>query len=600
MQLTGGQIVAEFLIKAGVPYIIGIPGHGCLGLVDAFKGRDDIRILPVRQEMSAVHMADGYYRVTGQPLAVFTSIGPGAINTAVGVATAYVDSTAVLILTGSPHTYMRGRGVLQEIERQQDADFPQVFAPLVKRYWRVDTTQQLPTIMQRAFNEMLSGRPGPVLIDLPMDVQADVAEVEIPHLQTRIPKGKPLADPKQVESATQLLLKAHRPVILAGGGVITAQAWEELHQLAEVLGAAVATTMMGRGAFPEDHPLSIRIAGSTGTECGNALTATADVLLAVGCRFADRASSSYKRGVSFAIPPTRLIHIDIDAGEIGKNYPTEVGIVADVKAALRQILEKLQHYNYRINYKDSSYFREIQERKAKWYERIDVFRNSSLEPPTISRVLKEVRDYLDDDAYVVSSSGHAQDRILQEFPFRMPRTNITTGGFSTMGFTLPASLGVKLADPSRQVIGIVGDGDFLMTMQELATAVQLQIPVVILILNNQGWLSIRDLQIGTLGMDRVLVTEFTNSQGELYSPDFATIAQAFGCYAEKVHRAEEVVPALQRAFKSNCPAVIEVLVNREFPHSGGPVTGWWDVPIPAYLTERRNQYEEERAGEVLF
>ncbi|MCI0526041.1 MAG: thiamine pyrophosphate-binding protein, partial [Nitrospira sp.] len=360
------------------------------------------------------------------------------------------------------------------------------------------------------------------------------------------------------------------------------------------------TTMMGRGAFPEDHPLSVRIAGSTGTDCGNALTSTADVLLAMGCRFADRASSSYKRGTSYTIPPTRLIHIDIDAGEIGKNYPTEIGMVADIKAALGQILEELRRCSHRVNYEDTPYFREIQERKAKWYERMDALRNSPLEPPTISRVLKEVRDYLDDDAYVVSSSGHAQDRILQEFPFRVPKTNITTGGFSTMGFTLPASLGVKLADPSRQVIGIVGDGDFMMTMQELATAVQLQLPVVTLILNNQGWLSIRDLQIGTLGADRTLITEFTNSQGELYSPDFTTIAQAFGCYAEKIRRAEEVIPALRRAFESSRPAVIEVLVNREFPHSGGPGTGWWDVPIPTYLEERRNQYEMDRAEEMLF
>jgi acetolactate synthase-1/2/3 large subunit len=600
MRLTGGQIVAEFLAKAEVPYLIGIPGHGCLGLIDAFKGRTDIRVLPVRQEMSAVHMADGYYRVTGRPLAVFTSIGPGAMNTVIGVATAYVDSTAVLVLTGSTHTYMRGRGVLQEIERQHDANFPQVLAPIVKRYWRVDAVQQLPTIMQRAFNEMLSGRPGPVLIDLPMDVQANVADVEIPDPQTRIPQGRIMADSERIKKAVELLMQARRPVILAGGGVVGAMAWEELRQLAELLGAPVTTTMMGRGVFPEDHPLSIRIAGSTGTECGNSLTASADVLLAIGCRFADRASSSYKKGASYAIPPTRLIHIDIDAGEIGKNFPAEVGIVADIKAALGQILEELQRHNYRVDYQNTSYFQEIQERKTKWYERIDVIRNSTMSPPTISRVLKQVRDFLDDDAYVISSSGHSQDRILQEFPFRVPRANITTGGFSTMGFTLPASLGVKLADPSRQVLGVVGDGDFMMTMQELATAVELQIPVVTLILNNQGWVSIRDLQIGALGKDRTLVSEFKDSQGKPYSPDFAAIALAFGCHAEKISRYEEVIPALQSAFKSGRPAVVEVIVNREFPHSGGPVTGWWDVPIPAYLEERRREYEAARAGEVLF
>ena len=294
MQLTGGEIIAEYLIKEKVPYVLGIPGHGCLGLFDAFKGREDrIKILQVRHEQSAVHLADGYFRVLGQPLAVYTSIGPGATNTVIGAATAYVDSTAVLIVTGDTHTYMFGKGVLQEIERKHTSDFPRVLEPVVKRYWQVTNVQRLPGIMQQAFNQMLTGRPGPVHIAMPMDVQADSANLEIPEPDERKPRGRASGDPAQINEAVELLKSAKRPVILAGGGVLTANASPELLQLAEKIDAAVLTTLQGKSAFPEDHSLSGWLAGAKGTMCGNQLSRKADVLLAVGCRFADQTTSSY-------------------------------------------------------------------------------------------------------------------------------------------------------------------------------------------------------------------------------------------------------------------------------------------------------------------
>ena len=234
MKLTGGEIVVEYLAKEKVPYAVGIPGHGCLGLVDALmRSKDRISVIQVRQEMSGVHLADGYYRITGKPLAVFTSIGPGAINTAIGLATAYVDSTAVLALTGDTHVHMFGRGVLQEIERTHSANFPRVLEPIVKRYWQAVSVEQLPHIMQRAFSQMLTGRPGPVLVDLPMDVQADSADVVIPEPGGRKVATRVKADPAAVEQAARLLNAAKRPVILAGGGINTSGAWEELKTLAE-------------------------------------------------------------------------------------------------------------------------------------------------------------------------------------------------------------------------------------------------------------------------------------------------------------------------------------------------------------------------------
>jgi acetolactate synthase-1/2/3 large subunit len=301
----------------------------------------------------------------------------------------------------------------------------------------------------------------------------------------------------------------------------------------------------------------------------------------VGCRFADLTTSSYRKGVSFSIPPTKLIHIDIDAGEIGKNYPVEVGIIGDAKSVMQQLIEKLKNSSQPL--KRDSYVAEIQKLKDEWLQSLRELRESNKVPMTISRFLKELREYLPRDGVVLTSAGHSQAQILQEFAFYSPRSLVTTGGFSTMGFTVPAALGVKLAAGERPVIGVLGEGDFLMTIQELATAVQYNIPVVFAVLNNMGWLSIRDLQFDIFGKGRGMGTEFFSKEGGLYSPDFAAIAQAFGAHGQRIEKAEEVKPALERAFASGKPAVIEVMVNREHPYSGGKVAGEWDVPVPAYL-----------------
>jgi len=597
MLLTGGEIVAEHLVRRGVPYLVGIPGHGCLALLDAFKAREQVRVLQVRHEQSATHLADGFYRVSGKPLAVFTSIGPGAANTVVGLATAFVDSTAVLLLCGDVHTYMFGRGVLQEVERQHWANLARIFEPVTKRYWQVTRPDQLPAVMNRAFSEMLGGRRGPVAVSLPMDVQAEAAEVEL-NVSPLETAGRSAADAQAVARAAELMLSAQRPLILAGGGVLTAEASQVLQALAEHLGAAVITTFAGKGCFPEDHPLYGWHAGSKGTTCGNALARSADVLLAVGCRFADETASSFRHGVSFSIPPTKLIHADIDRGEIGKNYPTEVGLVGDARAVLEQLLQEVRVRAPRREYAGTPYFQEIQRLKEEWLRELSPYRDSDRVPVTISRFIKELRAFLAREAIVVTSAGNPQAQVLQEFAFYQPRTNVTSAGFSTMGFTLPAAIGAKLAAPQQQVVGVTGDGDFLMTMQELATAVQYDVPVVVCVLNNMGWQSIRDLQIAAFGRERVLATEFTR-EGELYTPHFADIARAFGCHSQRIESAEEVGPALARAFASGRPSVIEVLVNREYPYSGGLVTGWWDVPVPAYLKERREKYERERSEERL-
>jgi len=596
MRLTGGQVVVETLIREGVPYIVGIPGHGTLGLSDALLSEKRVQALQVRHEQAAVHLADGYYRVSGVPLAVFTSIGPGAMNTVIGVASCFVDGIPVLVLTGNSHTYMAGRGVLQEIERKRDADSLSVLEPIAKRAWRPASVERLPHILQRAFAEMYAGRRGPVVVDLPMDVQCDSVEVELLSPAAYRPQATVLPAPELCAQAGALLDRAERPVIVAGGGVIAAKAWEELRALAEFLGAPVVTTMMGKGALPEDHPLAAFHGGSKGTTCGNALTVSADVLLAVGMRFADESTSSYRPGATFNIPPTQLIHLDIDPGEIGKNYPVTVGMVCDAKAGLQALLAWLQARGHPRDYAHSAYFAQVQRLRQDWLDQVRQRATSNHSPVTISRLVAEVRACLERDAIVLTSSGNTQAQWFQEALVHTPGCNLTTGGFSTMGWTVPAALGAKLAAPGRQVLGLLGDGDFLMTVQELATAVQYELPVVYVVANNAGWIAIRDLQAAVLGEERAAGAEFC-AKGQPISPNLAEVARGFGCYAERISAPDEVRPALQRALSAGTPAVLEVLVERNYPLSGSPALGWWDVPVPAYLAERRAKYERERNEE---
>jgi len=599
---TGGEIVRDRLLAEEVPFLVGIPGHGIVAMLDAFRtSQDRIKILQVRHEQSAVHLADGYYRVSGKPLAVFTSIGPGALNTAVGLGASYVDSTAVLVLSGETHTYMEGRGVLQEVERKRPADVPSVLEPLVKAGYRPRSQQQLHDDLGSAFREMTTGRPGPTFVSLPMDVQAESNDVPDPEPTSADAREALSADAlTNVESAVQLLIDAKHPVIAAGGGVTLANAQQALLELAERTGAAVVTTLQGKGCFPEDHPLYGWHLGTKGTSIGNALTTSADVILAVGTRFTDQVASSYRAGTTFgfgAAGNTKLIQIDIDPRELGKNYSVDVGIQGDAAGALDAITAGLSVRGHSVDYESSEYFariqelreNRIQELREKWMDETAELRESEAVPSTVPRFYKELREVLSRDAIVVTSSGHAQACVL-EFPFYEPRTNLTSGGFSTMGWAYPAALGAKLAAPEKQVVAVIGDGDFMMTMQEMATAREYGINVVVVLLNNYGWYSIRDLQMAEFGEDRAIGIDWDEDK----SPDFVAVAKGFGLQAESVERPADIQAAVNRALAHDGPSLVEVKVARDFPNSGSTVVGWWDVPIPAYLEDRRADYEQAR------
>lgn len=598
MTLTGSELLVDMLVCEDMEYIIGIPGHGNLPLIDALRRRrDNIRVVMPRHEQAAIHMADGYYRASGKPLAVYTSIGAGASNTLIGLATAYVDSIPVLLLIGETHTYMRGVGVLQEIERQRWSDLYRAMEPVVKRSWHIDHARQLPRAVSQAFNAMHTGRPGPTMITLPMDVQAQTVSDELmTDPRERRPHNRPGGDPEAIQQAATLLVEAKRPVIVCGGGVLLSGAEVELKALAEHFGAAVVTTMQGKSAFPEDHPLYAWHMGTNATTCGNHMTREADVLLAVGVRFADKATCSYKPGETFSIPPSKLIHVDIDPAEIGKNYPVTVGINADAKVALSALLEAVKNLTPARDWQSARYTAEIREKVGAWLDSYREQRDSEDSPPTMGRVIKEVRALLPDDAIMLSSSGNIQAQAYQELAFTEPRTYLSAGGFSTMGWAYPAALGAKLAQPDKPVVALVGDGDFLMTVQELATAVQYNIPAVAVIFNNQGWQAIRDLQWIALDDDSDYATMFER-ENQPVTPNIAEIARGFGAHGVRVETPDGIAPALREAIERGRPAVVEVMIDMAFGRSGGQGTGWWDVPVPNYLADKHADYRKA-LGEV--
>lgn len=578
MARTASQFLADFLVRRGVPYVVGIPGHGNLTLVDALKDRaDELPMLMVRHEQSAVHFADGYYRVTNQPLVVTTSCGPGAVNTLVGLATAMSDSIPVVAITGDVQTYFSERGAIQDIAHRQPSDFANMVRPVVKRSWSVTRATELPDVLQRAFRTATTGRPGPVHIEIPMDVQADILDVAPVHPSLYDVPGRSYPDPASITRAVDVLLSADRPVVLAGGGIMLAEAETELLELVEYLGLPVITTLTSKGVIPEDHPLNAYYTGPKGSTCGVQVTRTADAFLAIGFRFSEWASGSYKPGEVFSIPPQRVIQIDVDPAEIGRNYPVEAPVLADAKPALRSLLDEVRRRAEPRAYATTSAFRELQGWRQDWQARVQAQATDD-QPMRVSRVLAELRTALPRDAIVLTSSGHTQGMVYQEFPVYEPRTHISAGGFSPMGWSLPAALGVKTALPDRVVAPIIGDGDFLMTVQELAMAVQYDIPVVICVLNNAGFLSIRDMQVGLFGPDRTIATESTTGDGGPYTPDFAAMAQAFGARGQRITAPTEIVGAVRAAIASGRPTVLDIQVASAPGEAGNDLGMWADFP----------------------
>jgi len=575
----GAQFIAEFLKKSGVRYLFGIPGHGNVSIFDAARDMaPDLNVVAVKHEQWGGHMADGYFRANRRrPAAVTTSVGPGATNLATAFATAYVDSSTFLAFTGQIQTYLFGRGIFQEVERRHWVDYANAMDHLVKGSWTVTSAAQLPRVMTESFRVALGGRPGPVLVDVPMDVQVEKIDTAVPSVDRHLFGGRLRPDSDKIVEAAKLLLAAERPVVLVGGGVVMSDASEEAVGIAEFLGAPALCTFRGdsKGGFPEDHELYGFHPGNIGNAVSNEVARSADVILAVGVTFSDETTSSYSPGVTFQIPPSKLIHIDIDQHELGKNYPTEIGIVADAKAALQDLMEAMKNLRRRGGPRTSAWLKRFKKLKGNWESEMENMRKES--PMGIPNVVAAMRDRFPKSTIVTVSAGLPQEIMSQQWIAYGPRTFISSGGFSTMGFGLPAAIGAKLARPGVPVAAVEGDGSFMMNSVELATAVQLEIPLAVIVLNNRGWVSIRDLQIRSFEK-RTVGTEFAKRDGSSYEVDFEKLVKAYGAGYLLASTPAELKKSLDEARSSSSPVVVEVEVEKRFPRSGTRAYGFWDIP----------------------
>ena len=578
-RLKGAEIIVEYLIKEGVPYAFGLCGHGIIGLLDAlYDYRDRIRTISVHHEAAAGFMADAYFRVAHRPVVTFTSCGPGSTNLLVAAGSALMDSSAFLAITGNIPTSQFGRAPFQELGRHYQADFPTAMRPYVKRSFQATRPDQLPVMLRQAFAAMLTGRPGPVQLDVPLDLFVEAADVEVPdpELWRAGLHPRPGASSEEVDRALDLLMAAERPVIVAGHGVELADATDSLSRVAGTFLLPVVNTPLGKGTFDMRHPLSLGTIGRNGTYPANQAARNADVVLALGTRFDDRTTSSWLPGYTFNIPPARLIHVDIDPQELGRNYPPTLGIIADAGIFLDQLHRRGLERGWPDRPNHRPWLDRIQDWKRVWEERVAPRRTSDAVPIRPERLLADLRRVLPEDGILLADVGLHHNWVVQEWVAYGPRTVLQSWGFAAMGFGVCGALGAKLAAPDRPVVAVVGDGGFLMYAGAVATAVEYDIPVVWVVWNNAGYVSIRDQQFGYFGAGRELATSFRLERtGELFSPDYAALARSMGAEGTVIERPADITPALEAAIRSRRPWVLDVRVDRE---ARPPATGSWALP----------------------
>jgi acetolactate synthase-1/2/3 large subunit len=532
-KMTGAQAVLESLKREGVDVVFGLPGGVLLPLYDAIYN-SDIRHILVRHEQGAAHMADGYARATGKVGVCIATSGPGATNLVTGIANAYMDSVPMVAITGQVNTFLIGKDAFQE------ADITGITLPITKHNYLLRSAREITRVFREAFCIARSGRPGPVLIDLPRDVTVEEVEFTWPevHLPGYHPSTK--VHEMQIKKAAGALMEAERPVIYVGGGVKYAEACSELFELATKINAPVTTTLMGIGCFPEDHPLSLGMLGMHGTKYANYAIQESDLLLAVGARFDDRVTGKI---ASFA-PHAKIIHMDVDPAEIGKNVRVDIPVVGDAKNALAGLLKEVRP-----------------KPRSAWNEKVEYWKvghplkympdMNVIKPQFVVEKLCELAP----DAIITTEVGQNQMWAAQFFVHKDPRKFISSGGLGTMGYGFPAAIGAKVGVPECEVIDIAGDGSFLMNSQELATAVVNDIPVKVAVLNN-----------GCLGMVRQWQELFFEKRYSATilgrtSPDFVKLAEAYGAVGLRATKPQEVEPVIRAALATDRPTVMDFIVN---------------------------------------
>ncbi|HEU4660743.1 MAG TPA: thiamine pyrophosphate-binding protein [Pseudolabrys sp.] len=579
-RMKGAELITEYLIANDMPYIFGICGHGNVGLLDTlYEARDRIKLVSPRHEQVAAHMADAYFRVSHKPAATLTSCGPGSCNIVMPLAVAISDSSALLAITANVPTSQFNRSPFQEINRHFQADFPNIIRPVVKRSFQPTRVDMLPLALRQAMTTMLSGRPGPVNLDVPFNVFQEEDEVEMPPAAPTLNAQRSGASPEEMTSAVEMILKARRPVIFVGHGVTLSEASRELTEFARKLQIPVISSPNGMGAFDMHDPLSLGFIGRNGAYPANEAGRHADLVIAIGARFDDRSASSWLPGYSWNFPQTKLIHVDVDPAELGRNYPPDLGILADARTFLRQLLAEIE----RRGTQHASALKEWHDSIRSWQKKWDDFTRPNFDvhasPMRPERIVADCAAVLPDDAILACDVGVSHNWYMQFWKPRRPQTMLNSWGFSGMGFGAAGVLGAKLAAPDRPCVAVTGDGCFTMVPHVLCTAVEYNIPVVWVIWNNFGWASIRDIQLGMFGGREYGTMFHEGSNQKPYNPDFAAWARASGVEAVTVTKSEDFKGALEHAVKANKPFLIDAHVDAEVRP---PSTGAWELPPKPY------------------
>lgn len=544
MKKTGAQIWIECLLAEGVDTIFGYPGGAVINLYDELFRFRKMRHILTRHEQAAVHASDGYARATGKVGVCLVTSGPGATNTVTGINTAYMDSIPIVIFTGQVPTMLIGNDAFQE------ADIVGITRPCTKHNYLVKDVKNLARIIKEAFYIARSGRQGPVLVDIPKDVQTDSTTFAYPQ-EVKLRGYKPTYEghANQINRALKLITSARSPLIYAGGGVILSGASQELIAFAEALKIPVATTLMGLGGFPGTHSLFTGMLGMHGTYKANMTVTEADLIIAIGARFDDRVTGRIDK---FA-PKAQLIHIDIDPTSISKNVRVQIPIVGDVKSVLKKMLSRLPEFVEFRNDEDLCQWHAQVEKWGRDYPLTYMQDNNKIKP---QYVVEKIYELTEGDAIISTEVGQNQMWTAQFYKFDKPRTLLTSGGLGTMGYGFPAAIGAQLAFPNKIVVDIAGDGSIQMNIQELATVVQYNLPVKIAILNNQFLGMVRQWQ-------QIFFDRKYSSTCLRIAPDFVKLAEAYGIVGLRATKPEEVVPVIEKALKTPKPVVMDFLIHRE-------------------------------------
>jgi acetolactate synthase-1/2/3 large subunit len=563
--VTAAEALVAQLESYGVEYVFGTCGHTNIALLDAL-GPSPIEFVIARHEQAAAHAADGYARATGRPGVLLTHVGPGMMNAVTGVATAALDSVPLVVITGDIPSYYYGRHPHQEVNLHADADQTAIYRPFCKRTWEVQRVQDLSRVTERAFFTATSGRPGTVLVNVPMDlfnrqVTPYAGDHPLPgHL------GRPGLDEATADRIAEALLESERPLIYFGGGLRSPGARAELLALAEHLDIPLAHSLMGKGVVPDRHPLLLGMPGFWGLATTHEHTKGADVVLALATRFAETDASSWDAAYTWNFPPSRLLQIDVDPAEIGRNYPVHIGAVADVELALQRI-------GAAVRTRQTTALTRPGLREAIAAARSAVFDaarqagRSDAFPLRPQRILTDLREVLPDDAVLVTDVGWNKNGVAQCYELPDEGRFITPGGASTMGFGPAAAVGVQIAQPERVVVALIGDGGMSAQMPAVPMAVEQGAPVIFVVMNNRAHGTIADLQTSSFG--RSYGCEFTDAEGRPYSPDFARYGESCGADGYTVTAPGELRKALEDAIARRRPAVLDVpMVNEPVPTPG--------------------------------